>query len=135
MPEASMPTIDEIRRETAEFLGLEPDEVNWISEETLASIASGGDLDGDDEALFTVVDEEPGELMPMVPPANRISYGNTFTKIPGHPHIYWWPNCQLQFGPPFIIARESFRRALRDGSCSNGNGGYIYRYKIWWRQG
>lgn len=134
-----MPTIDEIRKATAELLEIELDEVDWITEESLAKLADAMEFDDavdiDDGNSFTIGEADLGDLATLAAPApNRISYGNTFTNIPGHPHIYWQPNCQL-WGTPFFISRSSFRQALRNGTCSNGHGGYILRFKIWWYHG
>lgn len=116
---------DRAVRETAEVLGVEPAELDYITPELAAEAAV--ELEPD----MAELDEEEGEIQALVTPPNRISYmSHIVAGFGGTPHWTFYLNCQ--YGTRYILRSDQINRWETAGHCRTPNGSYVPRYKVWW---
>jgi hypothetical protein len=124
-----VPQVDEVIRRTAEVLQVEPDKVDWIDDDLIASFSEAQALLADTQLEGIEVLEETGDSLERLP-ANRRMYINGFASYGNSPYFYFRPGCQLTGS--WYIRFDQLRTISQNGTCANGRGGYIWRYYMTW---
>jgi hypothetical protein len=125
-------SVDEAIRLTAEVLKVEASEVDWITEETIASLADARELQADTELEGLEVHQAGDDSLEARANSNRNMDINSFTSVGTTPWLYFKPQCNIASGWWYININQ-LADIQRNGTCANGAGGYIYRYHLWWR--
>ena len=133
--------IQDVIQSTAEFLDIDPSEVDWITSDALAAMEAAQRLTEDAEVEGLEVLGAGGldasvQSLSAAPP-NRQLYVNGFTYnlfaskgLPGGVYVFR-PNCNLTNW--WWIPVSQYRSHVRSGACSNGSAGYIHRFVLKWR--
>lgn len=117
---------------TAEFLGVEPAELDYITPELLAEPTV--ELDPESAEDLAEADKAAeSEIEALVTPPNRISYlshwaweGFTGTRT------RWSAYANCQYHTRYHLWGDQINRYVVDGSCRTPMGTYVDRYKVWW---
>lgn len=123
---------DDTRSDTAEYLGIPRDEVDWITDELLAETPV--DVDSLNPAELEGDESADGDVAAAVVP-NRIWYISEIARgwSGDRWNITFYRNCDRSVR--YVMWGERIDRWERDGTCGIGGGRYVYRYKLWWREG